>query len=128
MIKIWHRGEDDPEMVEIAKECREEAERIFIEVVNQEKEWAKHLFANGTVPGLNENILSEYVEYLADSRMRSVDLTSPYAVRKHPLPWIRKWLNSDSVQVAAQEAELSSYLVGQIDSTIRPEFLETLEV
>ncbi len=128
LITIWQNYKDDPEMAEISLRLQSEAEKIFMQVVEQEKEWAHSLFAQGTVPGLNAQILSEYVEYLADSRMRSVGLNSPYPRRKHPLPWIRKWLNSDSVQVAAQEAELSSYLVGQIDSTVRPEFLKTLEV
>ncbi|AGB06950.1 hypothetical protein [Vibrio phage XZ1] len=128
LLNIWHAGKDDPEMLEIARRLQPEAEKIFMQVVEQEKEWAHSLFSKGTVPGLNAQILCEYVEYLADSRMRSVGLNSPYPRRKHPLPWIRKWLNSDSVQVAAQEAELSSYLVGQIDSTVRAEFLKTLEV
>lgn len=128
LINIWHSGKDDPEMVEIARRLKPEAEKIFIDVAEQEKGWAHSLFAKGTVPGLNANMLCEYVEYLSDSRMRSVGLDSPFVRRKHPFPWIRKWLNSDSVQVAAQEAELSSYLVGQINSTVRAEFLETLEV
>lgn len=130
LITAWQNFKDDPEMAEIAERLQPEAEAIFIEVAEQEKDWAKSLFEMGTVPGLNAEILGQYVDYLTHSRMRSVGLNSPFAGQnlKHPLPWIRKWLNSDSVQVAAQEAELSSYLVGQIDSTVRPEFLRTLKV
>lgn len=128
LISIWQNYKDDPEMAEISLRLQSEAEQIFIEVAEQEKEWAHSLFAEGTVPGLNAPLLCEYVEYLTFSRMNSVGLNCPYPKRSHPLPWIRKWLNSDAVQVAAQEAELSSYLVGQVDSTMRPEFLKTLEV
>lgn len=128
LIAIWQNYGDDPEMAEIAERLQPEAEKIFIEVAEQEKEWAHTLFKDGTVPGLNAQILCDYVEYLTFSRMNSAGLNCPYVRRKHPIPWIKKWLNSDSVQVAAQEAELSSYLVGQIDSTVRPEFLKTLEV
>ncbi|QZI87559.1 ribonucleoside diphosphate reductase 1, beta subunit, ferritin-like [Vibrio phage 6E35.1a] len=128
LISLWQNYKDDPEMARISEALQSEAEAIFIEVAEQEKEWANSLFSKGTVPGLNAEILCTYVEYLTNSLMNSAGLNSPYPKHKHPLPWIKKWLNSDSVQVAAQEAELSSYLVGQLDSTVRPEFLETLEV
>jgi len=128
MIALWQNYKDDPEMGRIAESLQSEAEQIFIQVAEQEKDWAHSLFEHGDVPGLNAEILCTYIEYLTNSRMNSAGLESPYPRHKHPLPWMKKWLNSDSVQVAAQEAELSSYLVGQIDSTVRPKFLETLEV
>ncbi|CAL9989903.1 ribonucleoside diphosphate reductase small subuni t [Vibrio phage D479] len=128
ILQMWHNGKDDPEMLEISRRLRPQATQLFLDVVNQEKDWGASLLADGSVPGITVRSIHQYVEYLADSRMRSVSLDSPFERRKHPFPWMRKWLNSDSVQTAAQEAELSSYLVGQIDSTVRPEFLETLEV
>lgn len=128
IISLWQSGKDDPEMADVARRLKPEAEKVFTEVAEQEKEWARSLFIHGNVPGISATILGDYVEYLTNSRMRAAGLDSPYPQRKHPLPWIRKWLNSDSVQVAAQETELSSYLIGQINSTVRPEFLKTLEV
>ncbi len=116
MINIMAQGEDDPEMAEIAKECREDAIAIFKNAAEQEKEWASYLFKDGSMIGLNKDILSQYVEYITNSRMSSVGLPSIFNTNQNPIPWINSWLVSDNVQVAPQEAEISSYLVGQIDS------------
>ncbi|MCG9696712.1 class Ia ribonucleoside-diphosphate reductase subunit beta [Shewanella sp. Isolate11] len=118
ILKLMQAGKDDPEMGEIAQECKQIATDIFIKAAEQEKEWAKYLFKDGSMIGLNEQILCQYVEYITNERMKSVNLTSPYAEQSNPLPWMKNWLESDSVQVAPQEVEVSSYLVGQIDSSI----------
>lgn len=118
VINLWRKGKDDPEMVEVAEELQDEATNIFLNTVEQEKEWAKYLFKNGSMIGLNEAILCEYVEYIASIRMSAIGLESPYDVKSNPLPWMNSYLNSDNVQVAPQESEISSYLVGQIDSTV----------
>ena len=118
VINSWRNGKDDPEMAEVAEELQDEATKIFLDTVEQEKEWAKYLFTNGSMIGLNEAILCEYVEYIASMRMSAIGLESPYNFKNNPLPWMNNYLNSDNVQVAPQESEISSYLVGQIDSTV----------
>ena len=118
IINLWQYGEDDPEMKEIAEECREEAREIFLKAVQQEKEWAKYLFQHGSMIGLNEQILCQYVEYIANLRMQAIGFESAFDQKSNPLPWMNKYLVSDNVQVAPQEAEISSYLVGQIDSQV----------
>ncbi|UYM28883.1 ribonucleoside-diphosphate reductase subunit beta [Serratia phage vB_SspM_LC53] len=120
IIRQWQMGTDGDEWVQIAKECEQEAVDIFMEVNRQEKEWAIHLFRNGGMPGLNVKILSDFIDYLTVSRMRSCGLPCPIAdaPQRHPLPWIREYLNSDVVQSAPQEVDLSSYLVAQIDNDV----------
>ncbi|MBV7315230.1 class Ia ribonucleoside-diphosphate reductase subunit beta [Shewanella sp. NIFS-20-20] len=118
ILKLMQAGKDDPEMGEIAIECMSEAYDIFLRAAEQEKEWAKYLFKDGSMIGLNEQILCQYVEYITNERMRSVNLPLPYPEQSNPLPWMKNWLESDAVQVAPQEVEVSSYLVGQIDSAI----------
>ncbi|TRW49819.1 ribonucleotide-diphosphate reductase subunit beta [Aliidiomarina halalkaliphila] len=118
IINLWQHGEDDPEMQEIAAECREEALDIFRKAVEQEKGWAKYLFQHGSMIGLNEQILCQYVEYIANLRMQAIGFEPEYEQKNNPLPWMNKYLVSDNVQVAPQEAEISSYLVGQIDSQV----------
>lgn len=118
IINLWQHGEDAPEMKEIAAECREEALNIFRSAVEQEKKWAGYLFQHGSMIGLNEQILSQYVEYIANLRMQAIGFDAEYAQKSNPLPWMNKYLVSDNVQVAPQEAEISSYLVGQIDSAV----------
>ncbi|WP_282166262.1 class Ia ribonucleoside-diphosphate reductase subunit beta [Shewanella japonica] len=118
ILNIMQGGKDDPEMGEIAKECHDQAYDIFYKAAEQEKEWAKYLFKDGSMIGLNEQILCQYVEYITNQRMKAVNLPPPYAEQTNPLPWMKNWLESDAVQVAPQEVEVSSYLVGQIDSAV----------
>jgi ribonucleoside-diphosphate reductase beta chain len=121
-LKVFERGKDDPEMAEIALECREEALAIFDNAVHQEKEWATYLFKDGSMIGLNKPILDQFVEFIANIRLNSLGWGGDrYATTKTPLPWMSNYLNSDNVQVAPQETEISSYLVGQIDSDVSAE-------
>ncbi|MCP3127175.1 MULTISPECIES: class Ia ribonucleoside-diphosphate reductase subunit beta [Shewanella] len=125
ILNIMQGGKDDPEMGEIAAQCQQEAYDLFLKAAEQEKEWAKYLFKDGSMIGLNEQILCQYVEYITNQRMKSVNLPQPYPELTNPLPWMKNWLESDAVQVAPQEVEVSSYLVGQIDSAVDgDEFLD----
>lgn len=119
MLNLMRNGKDDPEMVEIAKECYEESLAIFTSAAEQEKEWASYLFKDGSMIGLNKDILCQYIEYITNLRMEAVGLPAAFPNSKsNPIPWINTWLSSDNVQVAPQETEISSYLVGQIDSDL----------
>ena len=118
ILNLWAKGKDDPEMAEIAIEYKQQATDIFLDAVNQEKEWAEYLFQNGSMIGLNKDILCQYVEFIANHRMSAIGLGQPFDIKNNPLPWMNNYLNSDNVQVAPQESEISSYLVGQIDSEV----------
>ncbi|MBE5252325.1 class Ia ribonucleoside-diphosphate reductase subunit beta [Mixta mediterraneensis] len=118
MLNLLRTGEDDPEMKEIAAECRDECFELFKKAALQEKEWAEYLFSGGSMIGLNKDILCQYIEYITNIRMQAVGLDLPFQTRSNPIPWINSWLVSDNVQVAPQEVEVSSYLVGQIDSEV----------
>jgi len=128
IINKWQKGQDDPEMAEIAEECKEEAREIFLAAANQEKDWADYLFSKGSMLGINAEILKSYVEYIASVRMRAVGLDSPFEVTSNPFPWMDSYLNSDNVQVAPQETEISSYLVGQIDSEVNSDDFGAFEL
>lgn len=118
MLNLMASGKDDPEMAVIAAECQDEVRQIFIEAAEQEKEWATYLFKDGSMIGLNAQILGQYVEYITNVRMQAVGLETCFATKHNPIPWINAWLVSDNVQVAPQEAEISSYLVGQTDNNL----------
>ena len=118
ILNIMAAGQDDPEMAEIAEECKKEAYDLFLAAAEQEKDWADYLFKDGSMIGLNRDILVQYVEYITNIRMQAVGLPLPFQARSNPIPWINAWLVSDNVQVAPQEVEVSSYLVGQIDSKV----------
>jgi ribonucleoside-diphosphate reductase beta chain len=119
MLNLMRTGEDDPEFKSIVAEAEAEARSIFISASEQEKEWAGYLFQGGSMIGLNKEILCQYIEYITNLRMIAVGLEPAYPNSKsNPIPWINAWLSSDAVQVAPQEVEVSSYLVGQIDASI----------
>ncbi|MEZ7187315.1 ribonucleotide-diphosphate reductase subunit beta [Pseudoalteromonas sp. DY56-GL22] len=118
ILNIMQEGKDDPEMAIVAAQCREEAIQMFKEAAEQEKDWAEYLFKDGSMIGLNKDILCQYVEYITNARMTAVGLPAQFESKSNPIPWINSWLVSDNVQVAPQEAEISSYLVGQIDSQV----------
>lgn len=118
MLQIFAQGKDDPEMADIALELRPQVEQIFREAAQQEKEWADYLFKDGSMIGLNRDILCSYIEYITNQRLMAINMDPIFDTKNNPLPWINAWLVSDNVQVAPQEAEISSYLVGAIDSEV----------
>ena len=103
---------DDPDYAKIAKECEADLIKMFEDAVEQEKQWADYLFKDGSMIGLNAQLLKEYVEWIANKRMTAVGLPSSYKGGSNPLPWTQKWIAGGDVQVAPQETEISSYVVG----------------
>jgi ribonucleoside-diphosphate reductase beta chain len=119
IINIIRNGKDDAEFAEIAMGLENESFNMFKNAAEQEKKWAEYLFKNGSMIGLNKDILSQYIEYITNTRMTAIGLPPAFpGLKNNPIPWINSWLDSDSVQVAPQEVELSSYLVGQINSEV----------
>lgn len=118
ILNNWHSGKDDAEMKIISEELRDEGLQIFLDVVEQEKEWAQYLFKDGSMIGLNADILNQYIEYISNQRLTAIGFDAPFDIKSNPLPWMNSYLVSDNVQVAPQETEISSYLVGQVDSSV----------
>jgi len=119
ILKNWQEG-DDPEMVVIADEERENVIEMYKDAVNEEKAWAEYLFKDGSMIGLNEKLLSQYVEFIANRRMKAIGLDPIYDIgaRNNPLPWTQYWLNSKGQQNAPQETEIESYVVGGIKQDV----------
>lgn len=129
MLNIMKSGADDPEMAEIAAELEDESYEIFRKAAEQEKEWAAYLFKDGSTIGLNKEILCQYVEYITNLRMLSIGLKPCFEnATANPIPWINAWLSSDAVQVAPQEVEISSYVIGQIDAEVSVDDFNGLEI
>lgn len=119
MINLLRNGQDDFTFMQIAEEAKQECCDLFKAAAEQEKEWAEYLFKDGSMIGLNKDILCQYVEYITNIRMQAVGLDVAYpSSTSNPIPWINAWLSSDNVQIAPQESEISSYLVGQIENDV----------
>ena len=110
MLKLLRK--EDPDFEKIAQETEEACIQMFVEAVDQEKAWADYLFKDGSMIGLNTELLSQYIEYIATRRMTNVKLQSPYNIKSNPLPWTQKWISGAEVQVAPQETEITSYVQG----------------
>ncbi len=109
---------DDPAMSRIIAGCQEEVLQMFSDAVEQEKDWAEYLFKDGSIIGLNDQLLCQYIEFMANKRMRTLGLKGPYDQPTNPLSWTQYWLSSKEKQVAPQETEIESYLVGAIENDV----------
>ncbi len=120
ILNKWREG-DDPEMQQIAKEEEEWVRNAFENCVNEEKRWAEYLFKDGSMIGLNDKLLWSYVEWIANRRMRSIGIKPLYdiAAKNNPLPWTEHWISSKGLQVAPQETEVESYVVGGIKQDMK---------
>ena len=104
--------QDDPDYTQIREETQAEMQAMFESAVDQEKTWARYLFRDGSMIGLNEQLLSDYIEWIANKRMTAIGLPSAYRGGSNPLPWTAKWIAGADVQVAPQETEIVSYVIG----------------
>ena len=120
IMKNWMNG-DDPEMQQIAEEEKDNVITMFKNAVREEKEWAEYLFKDGSMIGLNDKLLSQYVEWIANKRMKALGFDPIYdqPLRNNPLPWTQHWISSKGLQVAPQETEVESYVVGGIKQDIK---------
>jgi ribonucleoside-diphosphate reductase beta chain len=116
ILTKWKNG-DDPEMLQIIKEEEQYVYKMFELAVNEEKRWAQYLFKDGSMIGLNDKLLYNYVEWIANRRMKAIGLKPMFDIptKNNPLPWTEHWLNSKEVQEAPQETEKISYLVGALN-------------
>ena len=128
-VMIKRLLEEDTEMQKIAKEQEGACIKLFENVIEQEKEWAEYLFRDGSMIGLNETILKDYIEWIGAKRMRAVNLSCPYTVgQMNPLPWTEKWISGGNVQVAPQETEISSYVIGGVKQDVDTSTLKGLSL
>jgi ribonucleoside-diphosphate reductase beta chain len=110
--------QEDPDFVKIANDTREECFNMFKSVIDQEKAWAKYLFKDGSMIGLNEQLLCDYIDWIANKRMVSIGINKTIKTGANPLPWTQKWISGSEVQVAPQETEITSYLSGGINKDV----------
>ena len=120
IINNWRKG-DDPDMKEIMKEEEEWTYKMFDRAVNEEKKWADYFFKDGSMIALNDKLLQQYVEWTANKRLKAIGLKPQYdiAAKNNPLPWTTHWISSKGLQVAPQETEVESYVVGGIKQDVK---------
>ena len=118
ILTRWLRGLDDPEMTAIVKANKHFIKEILVETAQQEIEWGQWLFKDGSVIGLNDRLITSFIHFLTDKCLVELDCPVEYGVAENPLPWMSNYTNSANVQLSPQETELSSYVVGGLDSNL----------
>ena len=107
------RNTPDEGFQTVINNSSDRAIEMFCHAANEEKAWASYLFKDGGLLGLNSDIMSQYIEWLTDSRMEMIGLPKQFNIKRSPIRgWIEPWMNSESVQVAPQESEITSYKIG----------------
>jgi len=119
-----------PLVNKVIKDTEQELYQLYDEAVQEEKRWATHLFSKGSMIGLSEKLLHNYVEYIANRRMRAIGLNVKYeqSITMNPLPWTKHWFNSRSMQNAPQETEIESYVVGGIKQDVKRDQFKTFKL
>ena len=119
ILNKWKEG-DDEEMMKISQEEEGNSYEMFKRAVDEEKSWAEYLFKDGSMIGLNDKLLNQYVEWIANRRMKAIGMKPIYDVssKNNPLPWTEHWISSKGMQVAPQETEVESYIVGGIKQDV----------
>lgn len=125
ILKILQREESEG-FTKIAEQCQGAAVEMFDNAAAEEKEWASYLFKDGSIIGLNERVLHQYIDWLCMSRRKAIGL--PYEnVGKNPIAgWTQHWMSSESVQVAPQEHEITSYKIGASKNDLEDMDLEDI--
>ena len=120
IIKNWQKG-DDKEMQKIIKSCDKEVIEMYKTCVEEERQWANHLMKDGSIIGLNAKLLHDYVEWITNKRMKAIGFDPLYnhPASQNPLPWTQHWLSSKGMQIAPQETEIESYIIGGIKQDVK---------
>ena len=126
ILKCYQNHENDKIMTKVMKDCESDVYQMYSDAVEEEKDWAEYLFIHGSMLGLSTALLSQYVEYIANRRLRAIGLNPIYDVssRANPLPWTQHWLTSKGQQNAPQETEIESYVIGGIKQDIKEDTFE----
>ena len=124
IIKNWHNN--DGEMKKIADSCKDKVVEMYKLCVEEEKAWAKHLMKDGSIIGLNEKLLGDYVEFVANKRIKAIGFDPMFdrPANANPLPWTQHWLSSAGLQVAPQETEAESYIIGGVKQDVDKDTLK----
>ncbi len=118
---------DDPDFVTLDQECQAEVYAMYLDVIREEKAWADYLFSKGVVIGLNADILKDFVDYTAFTRLKDIGIKyQEEHPRSNPIPWFNKHVNINKKQTALQENESTNYVIGVMSDQIAYEELPDL--
>lgn len=111
---------------EVFARIKPKIQKIFNEIIKGEEEWTDHLFSEGRqCIGINSNLIKQYVKYTAQDVALTLGLEHE-TVLDNPLPYMDDYVDTSKVQVAAQELQLTSYLVNAVKASSTQEIDDAL--
>ena len=80
ILKCYQNQEKDKVMLKVMKDCEPDVYKMYEDAVNEEKDRPEYLFMHGSMLGLSIALLSQYVEYIANRRLRAIGLKPSYMI------------------------------------------------
>ena len=118
---------DDQDFADLVDDCRDEVYAMYMEVIQEEKSWADYLFSKGVVIGLNADILKNFVDYTAFTRLKDIGIKYlGEHPRQSPIPWFNKHVNIGKKQSALLETESTISVIGVMSDSVSYEELPDL--
>ena len=110
---------EDSRFAQVKSECEQEVYQLYMDVIKEEKDWAKYLFKYGPVIGLNANILNDFVDYTAAGALKEIGIKyQANAPKTTPIPWFNKHSDTSKKQTALQESESTNYVIGVMSDSL----------
>ncbi len=111
ILKILNTDKSEG-FVEVANDCKEIVIQMYKDAAAEEIEWAEYLFKDGSMIGLNAEILNQYMKWLTNHRMKMIGFEPIFEKLNNPITWISNWTESKTIQDAPQEVEKIDYVSG----------------
>jgi ribonucleoside-diphosphate reductase beta chain len=108
---ILSTKQERPEL--FTKELEEEVRQMIRDAVKIESDWGKYV-TQGQILGLTDDIIVQYIQYLADQRLIAVGYEAEYNV-KHPIPWVDSYASFNDQRVNFFEGNVVNYSKGSIN-------------
>ena len=93
-------------------ELIDEVYHMFEEAVQLEISWGKYI-TNGQILGLTDEIIDEYIKYLANDRLKAVGLKPLYDA-KHPIKWVDSFSKFNDQKTNFFEGNVTNYSKGSL--------------
>ncbi len=94
------------------QKLQEEVEEMFRQAVEIESNWGKYI-TQGQILGLTPKLIREYIEYLADKRLKAVGFPIIYGTQ-NPIKWVDEQVNFNNQRTNFFEAKVRNYTKGSL--------------
>ena len=95
------------------KALLDEVYHMFESAVKLESDWGKYI-TNGQILGLTDEIIEQYIKFLADERLSAVGLNKLYNV-SHPIKWVDTFSQFNDQKTNFFEGNVTNYSKGSLN-------------